>query len=58
VPMASIWSRHDSMVAPQASAMLACADNIALSGVGHNALISDRRVMELVVKLVGTSDAA
>lgn len=53
VPIASIWSRHDSMVAPQASAMLACAENIAFVGVGHNALISDKRVMELVVKLLG-----
>jgi hypothetical protein len=33
--------------------MLACAENIALIGLGHNALISDRRVMELVVELVG-----
>jgi triacylglycerol esterase/lipase EstA (alpha/beta hydrolase family) len=53
VPMASIWSRHDSMVAPQASAALAGAKNIALIGVGHNALVSDRRVMELVLKLLG-----
>jgi len=55
-PITSIWSRHDSMVAPQASATLACAENIALIGVGHNALVSDRRVMELVVKLVAKVD--
>ena len=47
-----IWSRHDSLVAPQANATLGCAENIALIGVGHNALVSDRQVMELVVKLV------
>ncbi len=51
-PIISIWSRHDSMVAPQANATLGCAENIALIGVGHNALVSDRQVMELVVKLV------
>ena len=48
VPIKSIWSRHDSMVAPQASCVLACAENIALIGVAHNALIRDPRVMELV----------
>ncbi len=57
VPIASIWSRHDSMVAPQASAMLACAENFALIGVGHNALIADRRVMELVVNLLRRTSA-
>lgn len=41
VPLTSIWSRHDSMVAPQASSELAFADNVALVGVGHNALLND-----------------
>jgi triacylglycerol esterase/lipase EstA (alpha/beta hydrolase family) len=48
VPITSIWSRHDSMVAPQASCELACADNVALIGIGHNALLSDRTVSDLV----------
>lgn len=47
-PIISIWSRHDSMVAPQTSSVLACAVNCALIGVAHNALVSDRRVMEIV----------
>ncbi len=51
-PITSIWSRHDSMVAPQASSVLACAENIALVGIAHNALIGDRRVMELVVERI------
>ncbi len=51
-PITSIWSRHDSMVAPQASAVLACAENIALIGIGHNRLIGDRRVMELVLERI------
>jgi triacylglycerol esterase/lipase EstA (alpha/beta hydrolase family) len=50
IPITSIWSRHDSMVAPQASCQLASAENVALVGVGHNALITDHRVVELVAK--------
>ncbi len=49
VPIKSIWSRHDSMVLPQASSVLACAENIALTGVAHNALVSDHRVLRVVV---------
>ncbi len=52
VPITSIWSRHDSLVAPQASGELACAENVALIGVGHNALLGDRRVMDLVIRAV------
>ena len=44
VPITSIWSRHDSLVAPQASGELACAENMAVVGVGHNALLGDRGV--------------
>ena len=36
------------MVAPQTNARLDGAENIALSGIGHNALVRDRRVFELV----------
>ena len=50
VPITSIWSRHDSMVAPQASSVLGNAENIPLVGIAHNALLGDRRVMELVVR--------
>lgn len=53
VPITSIWSRHDSMVVPQASSVLAAAENIALIGVAHNALVGDKRVMELVVREIG-----
>jgi triacylglycerol esterase/lipase EstA (alpha/beta hydrolase family) len=48
VRVVSLWSWHDSMVAPQTSAQLDGAENIALSGIGHNALIGNRRVFELV----------
>ena len=52
VPITSIWSRHDSLVAPQASSELACAENVPLVGVGHNALLNDRCVMELVRRAI------
>ncbi len=48
IPIVSIWSRHDSLVAPQASCELGCAENVALIGIGHNALLGDRQVMHMV----------
>ena len=53
VPITSIWSRHDSLVAPQASAELACAENVAIVGVGHNALLGDTRVIDQVRRFIG-----
>jgi len=52
VPITSIWSRHDSMVAPQASSQLACATNVAVVGIGHNALLIDKGVIERVAREV------
>ncbi len=54
-PIVSIWSWHDSMVAPQTSARLAGAENIALVGIGHNALIGDAEVFERVVVEIGNA---
>jgi pimeloyl-ACP methyl ester carboxylesterase len=51
-PAFSIWSWHDSMVAPQTSAELAGAENITLVGVGHNALLADRDAAAKVVALI------
>jgi pimeloyl-ACP methyl ester carboxylesterase len=50
VPILSLWSRHDSMVVPQASSELACAENVAVLGIGHNALLGDQRVVEFVTR--------
>jgi len=47
-PIVSLWSWHDSMVAPQTSSVLERAENIALMGVGHNALLTDTQVMKRV----------
>ncbi len=44
VPVVSLWSWHDSMVTPQLSARLDWAENIAVAGVAHNALIGDHDV--------------
>jgi triacylglycerol esterase/lipase EstA (alpha/beta hydrolase family) len=52
VPITSIWSRHDSLVAPQASGELACAENVAVVGVGHNALLGNTRVFDHVRRLI------
>jgi triacylglycerol esterase/lipase EstA (alpha/beta hydrolase family) len=44
----SIWSRHDNVVAPQESACLEAAENIAIEGVGHVALVFSGAVQSLV----------
>jgi triacylglycerol esterase/lipase EstA (alpha/beta hydrolase family) len=46
----SVWSWHDSMVAPQTSSELPGAVDIALAGIGHNALLGDAGVFALVRK--------
>jgi triacylglycerol esterase/lipase EstA (alpha/beta hydrolase family) len=47
-PIVSLWSWHDSMVAPQTSSVLDDAENVALTGIGHNALLSDPEVFRRV----------
>ena len=44
----SMWSWHDSMVAPQTSSELPGAVDVVLVGIGHNALLGDREVFERV----------
>ena len=46
----SIYSHHDNIVAPQSSAHLPGARNIAFGGIGHVALASDARVLRLVLE--------
>jgi triacylglycerol esterase/lipase EstA (alpha/beta hydrolase family) len=45
----SLWSWHDSMVAPQTSCELPGAVDAPLVGVGHNALLGDPRVFAQVL---------
>jgi pimeloyl-ACP methyl ester carboxylesterase len=49
VRIVSLWSWHDSMVAPQASAQLPGADNVGFVGIGHNALIEHPDVVARLV---------
>jgi triacylglycerol esterase/lipase EstA (alpha/beta hydrolase family) len=49
----SIWSRHDSMVAPQVSSELEHAENVVLIGIAHNALLAAAEVRRLVIEKAG-----
>jgi triacylglycerol esterase/lipase EstA (alpha/beta hydrolase family) len=49
-PIVSLWSWHDSMVSPQTSARVDFGENVELAGVGHTALLRDRRVFERVAE--------
>ncbi len=53
VPVASIWSWHDSMVTPQTSSRINWGENIILSGIAHNALLDDPQVWAAVVAQIG-----
>lgn len=59
VRLVSVWSWHDSMVAPQTSARLVGAENIELPGIGHNAMLGDQRIFALVAaELARVAEAA
>ena len=45
----SIYSHHDNIVAPQTSSYLSGARNIALGGVGHVALGSNKHVLSCIM---------
>jgi len=46
----SIYTRHDNIVAPYASAELTGARNLAFDGVGHVALGSDAAVLDCLIR--------
>lgn len=48
-PIVSLWSWHDSMVAPQTSARVDFGENVELAGIGHTALLRERQVFERVL---------
>ena len=56
--LVSIWSWHDSMVAPQTSARLAGAQNIDIVGVGHNAMLGDPEVIARVAAELGSTSVS
>ncbi|GIK88437.1 MAG: lipase [Betaproteobacteria bacterium] len=51
-PIVSLWSWHDSMVAPQTSSRIRFGENVELSGVAHNALLRDPAVFECVLQQI------
>ena len=58
VPVVSLWSWHDSMVTPQTSSLLPGAENIALTGIGHNALLNDPDVFAQIAAEIERASAA
>jgi triacylglycerol esterase/lipase EstA (alpha/beta hydrolase family) len=48
----SMYSHHDNIIAPQTSCRLIGARNIALSGIGHVALVFDTSVCDQVLEEV------
>jgi pimeloyl-ACP methyl ester carboxylesterase len=57
-PIVSLWSWHDSMVAPQTSSRVDFGDNVELRGVGHNALLRDPGVFARLAAEIETARAA
>jgi triacylglycerol esterase/lipase EstA (alpha/beta hydrolase family) len=52
-PIVSLWSWHDTMVAPQTSSRIAFGENVELAGVGHNALLTDPKVADRLIEEIG-----
>jgi pimeloyl-ACP methyl ester carboxylesterase len=52
VPVVSIYSCHDNLVAPQASSRLEHAVNVPVAAVGHLTLPFSRRVREAVAEAI------
>ena len=52
----SMYSHHDNIVAPQMSAHLPGARNLAVGGIGHVALASDARVLRQVLAEITIKD--
>jgi len=49
-PIVSLWSWHDTMVAPQTSSRIAFGENVELCGVGHNSLLTDPGVADRLIE--------
>ena len=54
----SIYSHHDNIVAPQTSSHLSGARNIALGGVGHVALGSNKHVLSCIMHELARNSGA
>ena len=54
IPITSLYSLHDNLVAPQASSHLPHAKNIPLSGLGHLELLISQEVFELAMNKINS----
>jgi hypothetical protein len=57
-PIVSLWSWHDSMVAPQTSSRILYGENVELAGIAHNALLRDPVVFERLLGQIERARAA
>lgn len=55
LPVISIYSLHDNLVVPQDNAILAGAQLMPLAGRGHNEMLVSRRVLDLLLELLGAA---
>lgn len=53
VPFTSIYSIHDTVISPQDSSVMAGADNVQLSGVGHVSMPSGAATRKALFKVLG-----
>ncbi len=54
-PIVSLWSWHDTMVAPQLSSRLAGAAEVTFKGIGHNALLDDPAVSAALLRALAAA---
>lgn len=57
-PIVSLWSWHDSMVAPQTSSRIAFGENVEVSGIAHNALLRNPGVFERLREQIALARSA
>ena len=57
-PIVSLWSWHDSMIAPQTSSRIDFGENVELAGVAHNALLRDPVVFERLLAEIARARGA
>jgi len=57
-PMTTVFSHHDNIVYPQRTGALDGTRQIAISGVGHVALLYDRQVRRIVFETLAAAQAA
>ena len=57
-PIVSLWSWHDSMVAPQTSSRIAFGENLQVAGVAHNALLRNPVVFDRLLEQIRVAGLA